>query len=72
MTQFGVLGRDGNIRNAMEIDLNSINSPDPLAYAYGFAVGSRGEAMGSKRGKAPEYIRGWNDGHRKFMESGGI
>ena len=51
-----------------EIDLSKIKSSDPLAYAYGLVQGERGEQKSKEKDLAPEYIRGWNDGHRKFKK----
>jgi hypothetical protein len=51
------------------IDLSKVKSTDPLAYAYGFMQGqSRVKLPKSKRHLAPEYIRGWKDGHKKIKK----
>jgi len=66
-TQFRVLTPQGVVEKAMTIDLASVKSPDPLAYAYGFFQGKQGLPMAkAKKGDklAPEYIRGFKEGRK--------
>jgi hypothetical protein len=70
-TKFGIMGSTGKVTVTHEIDLSKVKSPDPLAYAYGFVHGERGEPLGKpEKGDkfAPEYIRGWEEGHKKLKE----
>ena len=70
-TKFGILKPTGEAVITHEIDLSKIKSPDPLAYAYGLFHGEIGKSLGKpEKGEkfAPEYIRGWEDGHKKFNE----
>lgn len=72
-TQFGTLTPDGRIHNKMVISLNKINhkhlskinSPDPLAYAYGKFQAMSGQPMSKDRNLASEYIRGYNEAKKK-------
>ena len=61
MTKFGTLTPNGVI-NEMEIDLNKVESDDPIAYSYGFFQGKSGEEMSKDEDLAKEYVRGYNDG----------
>jgi hypothetical protein len=63
-TQFGTLTPSGEVKNAMEIDLSKVKSPDPLAYAYGFFQGKSGQPISKNKGLAPEYIRGYKEGRK--------
>ena len=60
MTKFGTLTPNGVI-DEMEIDLDKVESNDPLAYAYGFFQGKAGKELESGD-LAEEYVRGYNDG----------
>lgn len=64
-TKFGTIGESGKAIITHEIDLNKIRSPDPLAYAYGLVRGERGKPMPKEKDLAPEFVRGWKEGHRK-------
>ena len=68
MTKFGKITSEGKIIHSIEIDLSKVKSSDPLAYAYGFAQGSRGNPIVKGKGLAPEYIRGYKDGKAKLKE----
>jgi len=77
MTKFGTLTPNGVV-DEMEIDLNKVESDDPLAYAYGYFHGKTGKEKaksGSDRMPsyiipnkekdeelAEEYVKGYNDG----------
>ena len=65
-TQFGMMGESGRPVITHSIDLSKVKSSDPLAYAYGLVQGERGEPMENRSGLAPEYIRGWKDGNKKY------
>jgi len=66
-TKFGKLTVSGmNVTH--EIDIAKIKSPDPLAYAYGFVQGERGEKLPRQKGIASEYIRGWKEGHKNYLK----
>jgi hypothetical protein len=67
-TEFGVMGKEGKVTVTHEIDLSKIKSPDPLAYAYGLVQGERGESLRKEKGLASEYIRGWKEGNKKYLE----
>lgn len=70
-TRFGILKPTGEAVTKHEIDLSKIKSSDPLAYAYGLVQGERGNPLGKpEKGEkfAPEFIRGWKEGHRKYKE----
>ena len=70
-TKFGKLEmKNGRLieTSVQAIDLSKVKSDDPLAYAYGLVQGERGNPLGKapKGDKfAPEYIRGWKEGHKK-------
>jgi hypothetical protein len=66
VTKFGVMAKGGKVTTTHEIDLNKIKSSDPLAYAYGLVQGERGQPLGKDKDLAPEYIRGWKKGNRKY------
>ena len=61
MTEFATLTPNGVI-NKMEIDLNKVESDDPLAYSMGFFDGKSGQEIDDSDDLAEEYIRGFNDG----------
>lgn len=63
-TTFGTLTRNGVVKS-MEIDLHTIDSPDPLAYAYGYHQAISGMPMSKEKGLASEYVRGYKDGLKK-------
>lgn len=68
-TKFGVMDEYGKVTTTHEINLAQVKSSDPLAFAFGRVQGERGEPMGKpERGEkfAPEFIRGWKEGHKKF------
>jgi hypothetical protein len=68
-TKFGSIDSTGKVTTTLEIDLSKVKSPDPLAYAYGFAQGQSGTKMPkNKKDLAPEYIRGWKDGHKNLKK----
>ena len=64
MTEFGTLTPNGVI-NKMEVDLNKVESNDPIAYSMGFFDGKSGHKIDDSEDYdlAEEYIRGFNDGH---------
>ena len=62
MTEFGTL-TPNYVINKMEIDLNKVESNDPIAYAMGFFDGKSGQNIDDSDDLAEEYIRGFNDGH---------
>ena len=62
MTEFGTL-TPNYVINKMEIDLNKVESNDPIAYAMGFFDGKSGQKIDDSDDLAEEYIRGFNDGH---------
>ena len=64
-TQFGTLTPEGKVINSMSVDLNKVDSDDPLAYSFGFFQGKSGQEMDkAQEGDqlAPEYIRGFKMG----------
>ena len=61
MTKFGTLTPNGLI-DEMEIDLDKVESNDPIAYSFGFFQGKSGKEMAKDDDLAEEYIRGYNDG----------
>jgi hypothetical protein len=65
-TKFQILKPSGEVVTTHEIDLSKVKSPDPLAYSYGLVQGERGEPLGKRKDLAPEYIRGWKEGHEKL------
>jgi len=68
-TKFGVMDSSGKVTTTHEINLAQVKSPDPLAFAYGKVQGERGESLGKPESGdkfAPEFIRGWKEGHKKF------
>ena len=68
-TKFGKIDSTGKVMITHEIDLSKVKSPDPLAYAYGFTQGQSGVKLPkSRRYLAPEYVRGWKDGHKKMKK----
>jgi hypothetical protein len=71
-TKFGILKPTGEEVKTHGIDLSKIKSPDPIAYAYGLVHGESGEPLGKpEKGEkfAPEFIRGWKEGHKKYTEN---
>ena len=67
-TEFGTLGPDGKVRNKGSIDLNKVDSDDPIAYGVGYSEGARGDKI-SPEGDAPEYRRGWKEGNSFFKKT---
>jgi len=67
-TKFGIIDKSGKVTTTHSIDLGKINSSDPLAYAFGLVEGERGDPIQKGKGLAPEYIRGWKDGHKKYTK----
>jgi hypothetical protein len=70
-TKFGILKTTGEEVITHEIDLGCLKSDDPIAYAYGIVQGERGETLGKpEKGEkfAPEFIRGWKEGHKHYEE----
>ena len=61
MTEFGTLTPNGVI-NKMEVDLNKVESDDPIAYSMCFFDGKSGRKIDDSDDLAEEYIRGFNDG----------
>ena len=67
MTKFGTLTPNGVV-NEMEIDLNKVESDDPIAYSMGFFEGKSGQDISNCGGNwededlAKEYVRGYKDG----------
>lgn len=61
-TEFASLTSDGKLVGAISIDLDQILNDDPLAYAYGFAQGYRGEERSSEKDLAPAYVDGHDHG----------
>jgi hypothetical protein len=60
---FGVLDPSGNVSGQVVVDMSQTGSDDPLAFAYGFAQGSRGEEMlMDEEDLAAEYVRGHAEG----------
>jgi hypothetical protein len=53
----------------MTVDLNKVNSPDPIAYSYGFFQGKSGEPMSKDKGLASEYVRGYKEGKAEAGKS---
>jgi hypothetical protein len=70
-TTFGTLTPEGKVTNITRIDISKVKSPDPLAYAYGFAQGQTGQSLADSDDLAPEYIRGWKEGRAKSKAKGG-
>ena len=66
-TKFGILTPEG-VKNEMIININSVKSPDPLAYAYGFFQGKSGQRISKDRNLAPEYVRGYKEGLNKIRK----
>lgn len=67
-TKFSIMAKGGKVTKTHEIDLGKIKSPDPIAYAVGLVRGERGDPMQKGKGLAPEYIRGWKDGHDNYKK----
>ena len=61
MTKFGTLTPNGVV-DEMEIDLNKVESDDPLAYSYGYFQGKSGKELANDDDLAEEYVWGYNDG----------
>ena len=71
LTKFGTLTLDPSTGQAVEsnvtiVDLAQVQSPDPLAYAYGVFQQKCGNPLPKRGDKgfrklAPEFIRGYND-----------
>lgn len=76
-TKFGYFDKDFNIVATIEVDINKIESFDPLAFAYGVSSGViwrdkdiRGKKIhGDSRftDLAPEYLRGFLLGYKGFL-----
>jgi len=67
--EFGVLSPDGTMSGQVSIDMAQTGSPDPIAFAYGFSHGQRGQPLevAPKREElAPEYVRGHAEGLKVF------
>jgi hypothetical protein len=62
-TKFGMIEPSGKVITTYEIDLGKIKSSDPLAYAYGLFQGKIGKPLPKDKDLAPEFIRGWKEGH---------
>jgi len=67
-TTFGTMTPEVKVVNVMEIDLNKVNSPDPLAYSYGYFQGKSGQPISKDKDLASEYIRGFEVGKRERKE----
>lgn len=67
-TKFGIIDHKGKATITHEIDLSEIESPDPIAYAYGLVHGERGEPLSKDKDLASEFIRGWKEGHKRYKE----
>jgi len=67
-TKFGIMAKGGKVTTTHEIDLNKVKSPDPLAFAYGLVQGERGNPLPKEKDLAPEFIRGWKEGHAKHKK----
>jgi len=65
MTKFGTLTPNGVI-NEMEIDLDKVESDDPIAYSMGFFEGKSGKEISISNDEelAKEYIRGYKHGFK--------
>mgnify|MGYP003634606308 FL=1 len=63
MTKFGTLTPNGVV-NEMEIDLNKVESDDPIAYSMGFFEGKSGQDISNDEDLAKEYVRGYKDGFK--------
>lgn len=66
-TNFSVLTPDGKVTNSVTVNIHSIPSDDPLAYAYGFSKGLRGEPRDKADpwdSLAPAYKKGHAHGLR--------
>jgi len=63
MTNFSEM-KEGKVTKSMSIDLNKLDSPDPIAFAYGVFRAECGDTLPPEntkeyRGLAKEYIRGF-------------
>lgn len=80
ITQFGYFDKDYKVVKTIEVDLTTINSKDPIAFAYGVAKGiatrtkSKYDRWDSRsiHGSlfshlAPEYLRGFLLGYKQFL-----
>lgn len=68
MTEFSVMNKSGQVTKTHEIDLSKIKSTDPLAYAFGFVEGERGNKLSKEKNLASEYVRGWKEGHKNYIK----
>ncbi len=78
-TQFGFFDENFNVIKTCEVDINTINSGDPLAFAYGVSRGIQVRKMaatftdskkihGSNFSElSPEYLRGFLLGYKGFL-----
>ena len=67
-TKFDVMAKSGKVTTTHEIDLGKIKSPDPLAFAFGLTQGERGNPKPKDKDLAPEFVRGWKEGHKKYLK----
>lgn len=66
-TLFGILTPQG-LTHGMTININKIKSLDPLAFAYGQFKAKSGQPLGSLKGLAPEYIRGYKETKKRIIK----
>ena len=75
--EFGTLGPDGKVTNKGSIDLDKIDSDDPIAYSMGYSEGAQNTKINPKGVEtspgvyddyAPEYKRGWSEGNLFFKK----
>lgn len=62
----GLLERDGSVTGAVSVDMSLTGSDDPIAFAYGFSQGIRGEPMATDDDLASEYVRGHGEGLKVY------
>jgi len=76
MTTFGTLQPDGILTDELELDISTLPSGDPIAFAYGFWTGLKlrkeeyppSNPHGSKFSElAPEYLRGFLLGYKFIL-----
>ena len=76
--EFGTLGPDGKVTNKGSIDLDKIDSDDPIAYSMGYSEGAQNTKINPKGVEtspgvyddyAPEYKRGWSEGNLFFKKT---
>ena len=76
--EFGTLGPDGKVTNKGSIDLDKIDSDDPIAYSMGYSEGTQNTKINPKGVEispgvyddyAPEYKRGWSEGNLFFKKT---